>query len=156
MPVELASRYCSQRQQRHRRSWIIWSVAFTTQLVQIYDAQFTERTCIAIPDNVPPYLLARSHPEREWDEDDGWPGGLNRRVMPETPKHKDLWPLDVWDILGWLIGVVTVFIAAGTPGENRACGSPGWMEAQCKVTHVLTRFINHLRDIFRYLLSLVP
>ena len=34
--------------------------------------------------------------------------------MPETPKHKDLWPLDVWDVVGWLIGVVTLFIAAGT------------------------------------------
>jgi hypothetical protein len=82
--------------------------------MQIYDAQFPERACLAIPENAPSKQLSHSLlAGEEWDDDDGWPGGLNRRVMPDKPNHKDLWPLDVWDVLGWLIGAVTLFIAAG-------------------------------------------
>lgn len=98
---------CQQRHiDHHRRS----TCAYYVRWLQIYDAQFPERSCLALPESAPDWL--QSH-NVSAELDGAWPGGLSRRVMPETPKHKDLWPLDVWDVVGWLIGVVTLFIAAG-------------------------------------------
>jgi hypothetical protein len=81
--------------------------------MQIYDAQVPERTCLGVMEIESPELLAHSNLPAE-EEQHGLPGDVNRRVMPDGSKHKNLWPLDAWDVLGWLIGALTLFIAAGT------------------------------------------
>ena len=45
-------------------------------------------------------------------EDGGW--------GPETPRHANLLPLSAGDVFGWLIAVVTIFIAAGVLLGRRA------------------------------------
>jgi hypothetical protein len=105
--------------------------------LQIYEAQLPERTCRAL-----------TIPEHESHEDlgEGFPGkGVSK-------KHKDLFPLDVRDAAGWLIAVLTIFIAAGATRStcwrpclsNQADGAVGcWHRRQIRLTAGATRCSRH-------------
>jgi hypothetical protein len=81
--------------------------------MQIYDAQIPERVCLALPDNASPVELVHSRLSEEQELGDGLPGGLSSYTISAKLHHKDLWPPNAWDLLGWLIGSLTLFIAAG-------------------------------------------
>jgi hypothetical protein len=90
----------------------VHDVPLQQELMQVYDAQIPERTCLALLDNESPVEPAHSLSEG-LELSDSLPGGLSSYMMSDKLHHKDLWPPNAWDLLGWLIGALTLFIAAG-------------------------------------------
>ena len=63
----------------------------------------------------------------------------NSNAYPEHPRHKPLFPLSIADVLGWLLAVITLFIAAGVLSVHTTecriwrCS----ILATCRITHGL-------------------
>lgn len=62
------------------------------------------------------------------------PAGNDASGFPETPKHKHLFPLTALDVLGWVIAIATIFIAAGAPPA---------LKRTCMEQLVQQRFVRH-------------
>lgn len=84
----------------------------------MYDANFPERECVSW-DNVPEVKrdalfeqAVREQAVRDLTGEDLEALG-RMSPAPEHPKHKDLFPLSIRDVAGWVVSLMILFVAAG-------------------------------------------